>query len=200
MSVIPPSRWLSVPPLASLEGWGCRTLGAGVVEDGISHPHLITSSLSGSHPHAQLFPFLHQGESSSGGGSVAPCEGSDSTHSSFAGLLQLPLCGLEDLQVAEACHQPLVPELSHHPNTFKMETNQSVLCALRRDDWMVSIDLKDAYLQIPVHPDSRQFLQFMAFEVSYQFRALCFCLSTAPQVFTRVMASSSRDQDAPVPR
>ena len=74
---------------------------------------------------------------------------------------------------------------------FKMETNQSVLRAVRRGDWMVSIDLKDAYLQIPVHPDSRRFLQFVAFGKTYQVKALCFGLFTAPQVFTRVMAPVS---------
>ena len=56
---------------------------------------------------------------------------------------------------------------------------------------MVFIDLKNIYLQIPVHPDSRQFLHFVAFGVPYQFKALCFGLSTAPQVFTRVMAPVS---------
>ena len=71
---------------------------------------------------------------------------------------------------------------------FKMETSQSVLRAVRRGDWMVSIDMKDAYLQILVHPDSRHFLLFEAFGKMYKFKALCFGLSTAPQVFTRVMA------------
>ena len=56
---------------------------------------------------------------------------------------------------------------------------------------MVSIDLKDAYLQIPIHPASRRFLRFTAGGKSWQFRVLCFGLSTAPQVFTRVMAPVS---------
>ena len=68
---------------------------------------------------------------------------------------------------------------------FKMETIQSTLLSVRRGDWMVSIDLKDAYLQIPIHPDSRKYLRFMAFEKVYQFKVLCFGLSTAPQVITR---------------
>ena len=57
---------------------------------------------------------------------------------------------------------------------------------------MVSIDLKDAYLQIPIHPASRKYLRFTAGGKTWQFRALCFGLSTAPQVFTRVMAPVSR--------
>ena len=71
---------------------------------------------------------------------------------------------------------------------FKMETIQSVLLSVHPGDWMVSIDLKEAYLQIPVHPESRNYLWFVAFGRVYQFRALCFGLASAPQVFTCVMA------------
>ena len=53
---------------------------------------------------------------------------------------------------------------------------------------MASIDLKEAYLQIPVHPESRCFLRFVAHGQVYQFTALCFGISTAPQVFSWVMA------------
>ena len=74
---------------------------------------------------------------------------------------------------------------------FKMETVQSVLLSVRPGDWMVSIDLKEAYLQVPVHLDSRNYLRFVAFGRVYQFRALCFGLASAPQVFTRVMAPAS---------
>ena len=56
---------------------------------------------------------------------------------------------------------------------------------------MVSIDLKEAYLQVPGHPDSHKYLRFVAFDKPYQFRALCFGLATAPQVFTRVTAPIS---------
>ena len=74
---------------------------------------------------------------------------------------------------------------------FCMESIQSVLLSVRQGDWMASIDLREAYLQVPVHPESRRFLRFVAHGRSYQFRALCFGVSTAPQVFTRVMAPVS---------
>ena len=74
---------------------------------------------------------------------------------------------------------------------FRMETSQTVLRAICRNDWMVSIDLKDAYLQIPIHPASRRYLRFTAGGKTWQFRVLCLGLSTAPQVFTRVMAPVS---------
>ena len=56
---------------------------------------------------------------------------------------------------------------------------------------MITIDVKDTYLQIPILPRSRKFLRFMAGGRAWQFKVLCFGLSTAPQVFTRVMAPVS---------
>ena len=77
--------------------------------------------------------------------------------------------------------------LSH----FRMETAQSVLQSIRSGDWMISLDLQDAYLQVPVHPESRRYLRFCLGDQVYQFRVLCFGLSSAPQVFTHVMAPVS---------
>ena len=77
--------------------------------------------------------------------------------------------------------------LSH----FHMETPQSVLRSIRPGDWMVSLDLQDAYLQVRVHRDSRRYLRFVIEGRAYQFRVLCFGLTTAPQVFTRIMAPVS---------
>ena len=74
---------------------------------------------------------------------------------------------------------------------FHMDTTQTVLQSLREGDWLVSLDLQDAYLQVPVHLSFRQYLRFCVGESVYQFCALCFSLSTAPQVFTRVMAPVS---------
>ena len=74
---------------------------------------------------------------------------------------------------------------------FKMETVASVLNAVQENDLLASLDLKDAYFQVPVHPSSRKFLCFVSQGTVYQFRVLCFGLSTAPQVFTRVFAAVS---------
>ncbi|XP_066962241.1 uncharacterized protein [Macrobrachium rosenbergii] len=73
---------------------------------------------------------------------------------------------------------------------FSMETKQSVLASLHQGDWMVSIDLQDAYFHVPIHPDSRKFLRFVFEGQVYQFHALCFGLSTAPQVFKGPVISS----------
>ena len=74
---------------------------------------------------------------------------------------------------------------------FHMETPRSVLNSIRPGDWMISLDLQDAYLQVPVHHDSRRFLRFVVDGKPFQFRVLCFGLTTAPKVFTRIMAPVS---------
>ena len=75
--------------------------------------------------------------------------------------------------------------------SFKMETVALVLLSVREGDFLASLDLKDAYFQIPIHGSSRKLLRFMSEGTVYQFKALCFGLSTAPQVFTRVFAAVS---------
>ena len=72
---------------------------------------------------------------------------------------------------------------------FKMKTVASVLLSVREGDFLASLDLKDAYFQIPVHGSSRKLLRFMSEGTVYQFKALCFGLSTTPQVFTRVFTA-----------
>ena len=74
---------------------------------------------------------------------------------------------------------------------FHMETPRSVLNSIRPGDWMISLDLQDAYLQVPVHHNSCRYLRFVVDGKTFQFRVLCFGLTTAPQVFTRIMAPVS---------
>ena len=71
---------------------------------------------------------------------------------------------------------------------FQMETIASLLGSIRKGDWMFSIDLRDAYVQIPFHPESQPNLRLCLEGSVYQFCALYFGLSTALQVFTRVFA------------
>ena len=52
---------------------------------------------------------------------------------------------------------------------------------------MIKLDLKDAYLQIPIHQDHQHLLQFQWEEKTYQFMCLPFGLTSAPRVFTKVL-------------
>ena len=62
--------------------------------------------------------------------------------------------------------------------TFKMETPETIRTSLQQEEWVTSLDFSDAYFHIPIHFTSRKFLRFHFQNLSYQFRALPFGLST----------------------
>ena len=74
-----------------------------------------------------------------------------------------------------------------HVEKFKMETPESIRTSLIPGEWVSSIDLSDAYLHIPIHPNSRKYLRFCHRSQVFQFTSLPFGLSTAPQVFTMIV-------------
>ena len=63
---------------------------------------------------------------------------------------------------------------------FHMATLKDVKLSLRDGDWAVSLDLKDAYLHVPIQ--RRQFLRFCYKGSGYQFRYVPFDLSMAPML------------------
>ena len=74
------------------------------------------------------------------------------------------------------------------PHHFKMESISTVKGLLIRGDWMVKLDLKDAYLFIPIHRSHQKFLRFQRFQWDsreWQFQALPFGLSSAPSAPSR---------------
>ena len=73
------------------------------------------------------------------------------------------------------------------PKKFRMESLSTILRSPIKGNWATSIDLKDAYLHIPIHPSQFRWLRFMINKQAYAFRSLPFGLSTAPRVFTRVV-------------
>ena len=72
---------------------------------------------------------------------------------------------------------------------FKMETVSSLLASILPGQWAFSLDLTDAYLHVPMHPSTFKYLRFNLGDSLYHFRALPFGLSTAPLVFTKIMAA-----------
>ena len=51
---------------------------------------------------------------------------------------------------------------------FRMETAASMLLSVRGGDFLASLDLKDAYFQIPVHQSSRKWLCFVSDRMVHQ--------------------------------
>ena len=70
---------------------------------------------------------------------------------------------------------------------FKMETVKSVRQAMRLNDWAVSIDLTDAYLQVQIHHQSRKYLRFAHEDQVYHFLALPFGMSLSLLIFSKLM-------------
>ena len=70
---------------------------------------------------------------------------------------------------------------------FKMEDIRCVKDLLNRGDYMCKLDLKDAYLSIPIHQSFRKFLKFTWHGRTYEYTALPFGLSAALRVFTKLL-------------
>ena len=70
---------------------------------------------------------------------------------------------------------------------FKMCSLNTAKYMLRSDCWMGSIDLRDAYYSVLIHPDYRKFLRFRWNGVLYQFRAMPNGLCCAPLYFTKIL-------------
>ena len=70
---------------------------------------------------------------------------------------------------------------------FKMETQGSIQSAIRSLEWTVSIDIRDAYLHVPMHQAVRKYLRFVVNKKVYQFTCLPFGLATSPREFTKLL-------------
>ena len=185
MSLSTSNQWVSVAPLAGVDPWVVEVLCWGyrvpflsvptLSKDPILYPSYSPSSIRGKALDAEVLSLIEKGA---------------------VELAPLPSPGFYSrlfvVMKASGSWRPVIDlsllNLKVIKTSFKMETLQLVLLSVQKGNWMVSLDLKDAYLQVPILPDSNKYLRFVAFGRVYQFKPLCFCLSMAPQVFTRVMA------------
>lgn len=70
---------------------------------------------------------------------------------------------------------------------FKLEDLRTALKLISPDCLMATLDLKDAYFLINVHPESRKYLRFRLDGKLYEFNVLPFGLCTAPYIFTKLL-------------
>ena len=70
---------------------------------------------------------------------------------------------------------------------FKMETLQSVLSLITPGCYLASLDPKDAYYSVPIHPDYTKFLKFIWKNLFYKFLVLPNGLCCGPRKFTKLM-------------
>ena len=74
-----------------------------------------------------------------------------------------------------------------------METLASILRDLQQGMWMISLNLKDTYLHVQIHPRHRKYLRFVLRDQQgilrlYQWGVHPFGLATAPRAFTKLLA------------
>lgn len=95
------------------------------------------------------------------------------------------------IQKKSGDYRPVVnlKPLNHFIKTeeFKMETITNLQTILKQGDWMITIDLSDAYMTIPVAESFKDYLAFKFRNVTYRFLVLPFGINDAPRAFTRTM-------------
>ena len=72
-------------------------------------------------------------------------------------------------------------------DSFKMEGLQVVKSLIQQGDFMMKLDLKDAYYALPIHHSHRKYLRFVYQDRTYEFQSLPFGLSSAPWAFTKTL-------------
>jgi hypothetical protein len=70
---------------------------------------------------------------------------------------------------------------------FKMEGISMLKDLLKQGDFLTKIDIKDAYLNVPIWTNHQKFLRFMWQGQLWQFLCLPFGLASAPRTFTKLL-------------
>jgi len=70
---------------------------------------------------------------------------------------------------------------------FKMETIHSIINLVTPGCWMASLDLKDAYYSVKIHPKYQKFLKFKFEGQLYQYTTYANGLSSCPRKFTKLL-------------
>ena len=103
-------------------------------------------------------------------------------------VLQSPVPSTQASPKVEASHRPQqAQDFSTRRKVQNGNSKESIRTSLIPGEWVSSIDLSDAYLHIPIHPNSRKYLRFCYKAQVFQFTSLPFGLATAPQVFTMIV-------------
>lgn len=72
----------------------------------------------------------------------------------------------------------------HH---FKMDTFESALKLINKDDQMCSVDLRHAYYTVPIADEHQKYLRFLWKDKLFQYTCLPNGISCAPRLFTKLL-------------
>ena len=114
-------------------------------------------------------------------------QGSDRASSALPGLLQPIVPCSQGNGGVEADHRSVLPQcLRALPELHYGDASVNPQ-GPSQGQWLTSLDLKDAYFHIGIHPADRRYLRFCHNGTSWQFTVLPFGLSTSPRVFTKIL-------------
>ena len=71
--------------------------------------------------------------------------------------------------------------------SFRMEDKEIIKSMIMKNDYFVSLDLKDAFHSISLHPDSRKFTTFEFEGKRYSYNVLPFGLTSSPRIFSSIL-------------
>ena len=86
--------------------------------------------------------------------------------------------------------------ITHH---FKMESIRTVKGLMQRGDRLIKLDLKDAYLTVPIHSSHQKYLRFQLHGQTWEFKVLPFGLSKTHEA-SGVHTEEAGNQINPLPR
>ena len=69
---------------------------------------------------------------------------------------------------------------------FKMESINPVIDIVRPNVYMTSIDLKDIFYSIPIHPEHQKYLKLVVLSKIYQYTCMPNGFGPAMRIFTKV--------------
>ena len=75
---------------------------------------------------------------------------------------------------------------------FKMTTLKDAFCTVPVDSWATVVDLKHAYLQIPIRRHLQRLLSFQFKKRVYKYRTLVFGLNLSPLIFSKILLALIR--------
>ena len=73
---------------------------------------------------------------------------------------------------------------------FKLEGLQVARELIREGDWFSRVDLKDAYLHVPLHPQIRPWFRYRVLGKVFQWRTIPFGFKDSPRMFQKMMVEA----------
>ena len=68
-----------------------------------------------------------------------------------------------------------------------MESLLNVLKSFKRNAWMASVDLKDAFFTVPIHESYQKYFKFEWIDKVYKFLGMPNGYSDAMRIFTKIL-------------